>query len=55
MEGGPAIGLGIRSRDDRQTTSGPIEVIGVDHIYLAVSNIERVEAFYDIVLRPNFR
>jgi hypothetical protein len=29
----------------------PIEVIGVDHIYLTVSDIARAEAFYDTVFR----
>ena len=27
------------------------EVIGIDHIYLAVSDLARAEAFYDLVLR----
>jgi catechol 2,3-dioxygenase-like lactoylglutathione lyase family enzyme len=27
-----------------------IEVIGIDHIYLAVTNVERSEAFYDKVM-----
>lgn len=27
------------------------EVIGIDHIYLAVSNLARAEAFYDLLLR----
>jgi glyoxylase I family protein len=27
-----------------------VEVIGIDHIYIAVSNLERSEAFYDRVL-----
>ncbi len=27
------------------------EIIGIDHIYLAVSDLARAEAFYDLVLR----
>jgi glyoxylase I family protein len=28
----------------------PVEVIGIDHIYLAVRSLERSEAFYDLVM-----
>ncbi len=28
-----------------------LEVIGIDHIYLTVSNLERSEAFYDVVMK----
>src|SRR4029453_3539891 len=28
----------------------PVEVIGIDHIYLAVRSLERSEAFYDRVM-----
>ena len=28
----------------------PVEVIGIDHIYLAVRSVERCEAFYDSVM-----
>jgi catechol 2,3-dioxygenase-like lactoylglutathione lyase family enzyme len=28
----------------------PVEVIGIDHIYLAVRNLQRSEAFYDRVM-----
>jgi glyoxylase I family protein len=34
-----------------EKTPTPIEVIGVDHIYLTVSDIARAEAFYDTVFR----
>jgi glyoxylase I family protein len=34
-----------------EKTTAPIEVIGVDHIYLTVSDIARAEAFYDTVFR----
>ncbi|HCU53869.1 MAG TPA: glyoxalase [Gammaproteobacteria bacterium] len=27
------------------------EVIGIDHIYITVSNLERSEAFYDVVMK----
>jgi catechol 2,3-dioxygenase-like lactoylglutathione lyase family enzyme len=28
----------------------PVEVIGIDHLYLAVRSLERSEAFYDVVM-----
>jgi len=28
----------------------PVEVIGIDHVYLAVHSLERSEAFYDLVM-----
>jgi len=31
--------------------AGTIEVIGIDHIYLTVSSLERAERFYDRVLK----
>jgi glyoxylase I family protein len=34
------------------STSSPVaEVIGIDHIYLSVSDLPRSEAFYDLVLQ----
>lgn len=27
------------------------EIIGIDHIYITVSNLERSEAFYDVLMK----
>jgi catechol 2,3-dioxygenase-like lactoylglutathione lyase family enzyme len=29
----------------------PVEVIGIDHIYITVRDLDRAEAFYDVVMR----
>jgi glyoxylase I family protein len=40
-----------RARRPRRTRGKALELIGIDHIYLAVSDLARSEAFYDRVMR----
>jgi glyoxylase I family protein len=43
--------VSVRARRPKRAHRKPLELIGVDHIYLAVSDLARSEVFYDRVMR----